>query len=165
MFISLHLLRDPYGAAAYEVVDRDDDAWMKIIQRPIYIPSFPDNQDLSLHRVALLRAVFEHAGGGTDTSQHQFDKERSVNDNLQTFGSLFDVDLEVTEFRGFGDPAVSEALLWHKPFECAVEDVIALEENFPERPIAFRRELYQTLPAAIINALPYDVVCAVQVEM
>lgn len=160
MFISLHLVRDPYGKAAHEVMDRDDDAWMKIIRRPTTNPSFPDDQGLSMHRVALLRVVFEYARGTTDTSQHQLDRGRSVNENLEMFGSLFDVDLDVTEFRGFSDPVVNEALLWHQPFE----DVIALEESFPNGPFAFQRELYDILPAAIINAPPYGAICAIKAK-
>ena len=92
----------------------------------------------SMHRVALFRAVFENAGGRRDPTRRQFDLAKSVCDNLEIFGNLFDVhvDVHAQDFRGFGHSAVIDALSHHKLFGCQLRDLAVLGEKFQHASIA-----------------------------
>ena len=127
---------------------------MEILERA-KISSF--SREESIHRVALIRAVFEHAGGRSDPTRRQFILTKSVYENLKIFGDIFDVcvDVHAQDFCGFDHPGVIHALSQEKPCGYEIGDISALTKNFPYTSIAFQREKYEKLPPALINHLPY----------
>ena len=85
-----------------------------------------------------------------------------MNDCLEDLGDLFAIDVEVPEFRGFGNRAVSATLRQHKPFGCTDEEVNELESF---RPVGFSKELYEHFPAARANNVPSKIMVAAQLTV
>ena len=111
-----------------------------------------ENPRKSRDAAALLRVMLR---GVQDRSC--FNRKRSINNNLEIFHGLF-VDYDgPASFRRFDD--VQHLLFNGKGLECQHDDVVEVRERLRKGPFAFQKELYDAWPAAIVNALQYDVVC------
>ena len=135
---------------------RGRDEWMELLQKICVVQRAcrPEDPEESRHKAAILRVLLEW---DVQDASH-IDGRRSVNDNLTMLCDLFVGYDEPMSFRCFDDWAVQEFLLYG-PLECEHEGVVQVQQI--SLPIWFRKEIYDAWPAAIVNVLPYDVVCNV----
>ncbi|KAF5009938.1 hypothetical protein FDECE_3880 [Fusarium decemcellulare] len=156
--LSLHLLDDLGGLAAFELVQRPPGAWMdrfRELEREKLVGPV-GNVDAELHQVSLIRGMLGFAGHETGVRHFQFGNKRSADENLKLLGHLFDVKFTESESKRFGTREVRELLLWSRPFKCSNSDISALYEELPIYvPIGFSKQVYMTLPANLINRLEY----------
>ncbi|KPM46351.1 hypothetical protein AK830_g180 [Neonectria ditissima] len=86
----------------------------------------------------------------------------SADDNLILFNQLLSLDVTEPAPKRATTREVVEVLLPHKPFGCNEEDMTTLWKTFGNVPVGFSPELYEILPADLINAVPYNTVTDVQ---
>lgn len=134
------------------------------------------------HRVSLIRALLESAGGRGDALQRRFDNTRSANDNLAILGDLFGVELtepvslsrcrasdarqnlsEASDSDDFKAPCKTDDPLGHMAFKCGKRSVMELQDHVAlYLPVWFSNAVYEALPADLINDLSYGVVTGAQ---
>ena len=120
----------------------------------------PEDPEESKHEAALLGVLLDCSRGIPHTSR-RFDVRRSVNDNLKILCGVFGFD---APSHGNLEMTCGVKNLMRGPLEYQYEYVADVKEKLQNGPFGFQTELYETLPAAIINTLPYGVVCSAQVE-
>jgi len=116
VFLSLHLLNDFGSEDAREIVRRDKRAWIKLFRQ------LPEDRNLGMHELALLRCILESAGHTTDTKQNRFEMRWSAKKNLAKLEYILRIYdyLEATEpvfFDRFDAQEMREALRQFGRFE------------------------------------------------
>ncbi|KAJ3469723.1 hypothetical protein MRS44_003788 [Fusarium solani] len=146
-FLALHLPNDLNGETSRELINRNDESWMKQIKSSMMVwPA--EGATMGFHQVSLIRALLESAGGRRDALQSWLDKKRSANNNLAILGDIFSVEL--TEPVSFGRCRASDARqdlseasdsdeskapcktkdpLGHTAFKCGKRSVMELQDH------------------------------------
>ncbi|KAJ4195493.1 hypothetical protein NW759_016449 [Fusarium solani] len=172
-FLALHLPDDLNVETTRELINRNDESWMKQIKR-LTMASPAEDATMGLHKVSLIRALLESAGGRGDALQRRFDETRSANDNLAILGALFGVEL--TEPVSFGRcrasgtrqdlseaPRKTKDPLEDTAFKCGKRSVMELQDHVARYlPVWFSSAEYEALPADLINDLSYEAVTGAQ---
>lgn len=159
LFVTLVLLDNLCGDFVTNILmKKDKDDWMELLRDvcAAHIARPPEDPEESKHKAAILRVLLEW--DVPDVSR--FDGKRSVNDNLTMLCDLFVGFDEPMPFRCFDDWVVQDVLS-RGPLDYAYEDVVEVQKDLSL--IWFRKEIYDAWPAAVVNALPYGVVCDVWV--
>ncbi|RTE70377.1 hypothetical protein BHE90_015225 [Fusarium euwallaceae] len=165
-FIALHLPNDLDVETSREIINRNDESWMKQIESSMMVwPA--EGVTMGFHQVSLVRALLESSGGRGDALQRRFDNTRSANENLAILGDLFGVEL--TEPVSFGRCRASDARqsppeasdsddskapcktkdpLGHTAFKCGKRSVMELQDHVARYlPAWFSSVEYEALPA------------------
>ncbi len=147
MFIGLNLLGDYNSPAALELLAKDQASLLRVFRacqrhqceallRPPTSAEIPSSTEL--HKISLVRSLFELSNCTIDARPHELHPEHTVDDNLDFYGSL----VEVTGANCFGnfDPAqMHDALLKSSVFK-----------NDPHTPlldiVAWSRQIMEHIP-------------------
>jgi len=158
---SLDALDSP---SALELIGKDQDAWIKHFLELCdekLTQELEDDLATEMHKISLLRRLFEFVDGEEDEAQHELDPTLSASDNFEMYGSL----LGINGSRVFGILDVREMLSAFSRSEIAGDKEwdIAHLTSLTERMrrclrIACPGATVRGVPAHLSNNLPYATV-------
>ncbi|KAF4457922.1 hypothetical protein F53441_275 [Fusarium austroafricanum] len=156
LFLSLHLLDHLDSSEAFELLERKPDTWLKClrqIERETTV-RLVDNANAEMHKISLVRGMLDFAGHNTDVCEYQYDRARTVNDNLNIIAHIFDIERAGPVPNPFGAPEVLDLLLRSGLVEGNESSISELCEGLPVvLPIRSPPRLREAFPANLINKL------------